>query len=371
MAVPRPLGAESPLPPGIDRLRWGERPALDPAARSLVASLCDAVEGEVVTLTRRLGACHAAAREAARALGEGLAALAGHGPAEQERAERDRAAARLAALASLATSLEADLDRCAELVQALPRRVLPLLRRSELTDRRRHPRTPIARPATLLLGGRRGDCLTLDLSEGGALVRLAEPWPELEDPTGLAELELEGVGRLPALLVGRSPLGLHLAFRTCAPAVRAALAQLLREGRRAERALLAAARRIADDLLSWRVDPGGRLTCGSVDGSAATEPIGGGPGHALQVFDLHLRREPRIVAAQLFAADGTELAARVPEEGGPGREPPPEPPERGAVRCRVVPASAHGPTDRAWMRIEAEVGDAARTIGTLRLYARA
>ena len=103
MAVPRPLGAESPLPPGIDRLRWGERPALDPAARSLVASLCDAVEGEVVTLTRRLGACQAAAREAARALGEGLAALAGHGPAEQERAERDRAAARLVALASLAT----------------------------------------------------------------------------------------------------------------------------------------------------------------------------------------------------------------------------------------------------------------------------
>jgi hypothetical protein len=361
MAVPRPLGAESPLPPGIDRLRWGERPALDPAARSLVASLCDAVEGEVVTLTRRLGACQAAAREAARALGEGLAALAGHGPAEQERAERDRAAARLVALASLAASLEADLDRCAELVQALPRRVLPLLRRSELTDRRRHPRTPIARPATLLLAGRRGDCLTLDLSEGGALVRLAEPWPELEDPTGLAELQLGGVGRLPALLVGRSPLGLHLAFRTCAPAVRAALAQLLREARRAERALLAAARRIVDDLVSWWVDPSGRPTSGPGDG----------PGHALQVFDLHLRREPRLVAAQLFAADGTELAARVPEEGGPPREPPPEAPERGAVRCRVVPPPPHGPIDRAWMRIEAEVGDAARTIGTLRLYAPA
>ncbi|MCL6609668.1 MAG: arsenite methyltransferase [Geminicoccaceae bacterium] len=213
MAVPRPLGAESPLPPGIDRLRWGERPALDPAARSLVAGLCDAVEGEVVTLTRRLGACHAA--------------------------------------------------------------------------------------------------------------------------------------------------------------VRAALAQLLREARRAERALLAVARRIADDLQSWWVDPGGRLGSGSLDGSAAAEPIEGDPGHARQVLDLHLRREPRLVAAQLFAADGTELAARLPEEGGPPREPPPELPGRGALRCRVVPPPAHAPIDRAWIRIEAEVGDAARTLGTLRLYARA
>lgn len=373
MAVPVASSAATPPPSfGDPPLRWGERAPFDPAVRSVVASLADAVEGEVVTLTRRLGACQASARDAARVLQEGLAALAGHGAAEPDRAERDRTAARLAALARLAASLEADLDRCAELVKALPRRLLPLLRRSELADRRRHPRTPVARPASLLLGGRRGDCLTLDLSEGGALVRPTEPWPELDDMTGFAELELEGVGRLPALLVGRSPLGLHLAFRSCTPAVRAALAQLLREARRAERALLAAARRIVDDLSSWRVDSNGRLAFGFAD-----EPVNGEPpstaaaSHVLQIFDLHLRREPRLLAAQLFAADGTELAARQPEEGGPPWEPPPEPPGRGVVRCRVVPPPSHASLGPAWIRIEAEVGDAARTIGTLRLYAQA
>lgn len=169
--------------------------------------------------------------------------------------------------------------------------------------------------------------------------------------------------------MGRSPLGLHLAFRACAPTVRAALARLLEEARRGERVLLGLARRIVDDLASWRVDPSGRLVFG----------LGAGPGaeraeedarHALQVFELHMRRESRLAAASLFAADGRELAARAREDGLPW-EPPPEPPGRGLIRCRVVPPAGSGSIEPAWMKVEAEVGDAGRTYGTLRLYARA
>lgn len=384
MALPVPLTGPDPGAPEAPlRGRWAAGPPLDHLARSAVAALCDALEGEVVTLTRRLGACQAAARDEAGALAEGLAGLAARlaaavaptrGPATPTGTAVDPAAthstpgdpaAEVAALASLAGSLVASLDRSVELIQALPRRTIPLLRRSELSDRRRHPRVAVARACSLLLAGRRGDCLTLDLSEGGALVRPLEPWPELDDLTGLAELELEGVGRLPALLVGRSPAGLHLAFRMSAPAVRAALGQLLREARRAERALLGTARRIVDDLLSWRVDAAGRLTCGLGEGVAAGAAEAA---HAGQVLELHLRREPRLVAAALFAEDGRELAVRASEAVPAG--PPPEPAGGPGARCRVVVTADGEGRARAWLRVEAEVGDAARTLGLLRLHAR-
>ncbi len=347
------------------------RPSLDPAGRVALAALCDAVEAEVVTLTRRLGACEASAREAARDLGAELAALAERLAGALPAADEEGLATRIRALANLAASLEADLARTGELVHALPRRVLPLLRGSVLTDRRRHPRTPVARTGSLLLGGRRGACLTLDLSEGGALVRPQEPWPELDDVTGLAELELDGVGRLPALLVARSPLGVHLAFRTCAPPVRAALAQLLREARRAERALLGLARRIVDDLASWWLEANGPpMRVGPDHEPSASVPAEERIGRALQVLDLHRRREPRLVAAWLFAPDGRELAAHGADVEDLPWEPAPEPPERGAPRCRVVPPP-FGTPGPAWMKVEAAVGDAVRTIGTLRLLTRA
>lgn len=394
MAVPASLSTAEPAAlDGPPRGRWAPGPAVDPAARTAIAGLCDAIEGEVVNLTRRLGACQVAAQDDARSLAQGLdqlaallatAASAGGRPVADPdpAAILAEAAARAGALVNLAASLGVGLDRCVELVQALPRRTIPLLRRSELTDRRRHARVPVARACSLLLGGRRGAGLTLDLSEGGALVRPLEPWPELEDVTGLAELELEGVGRLPALLVGRSPAGLHLAFRMAAPAVRAALGQLLREARRAERALLATARRIVDDLLSWHLDAAGRPT----DGSAPDGP--GGPGgdavRAEQVLELHLRREPRLVAVTLLAADGRVLAARAGTEpplpepcptertATPGAvaERPPEAGGRASPRCAVVLAGPPGGAPRPWLRLEAEVADAARSLGTLRLDAR-
>lgn len=361
MAVPAPLtGSDPGAPEALPHGHWAAGPTLDHLARSAFAGLCDALEAEVVTLTRRLGACQTAALEEARALAAGLARLAA-GPT----AAASDPAAEAAALARLATSLLASLDRSAELIQALPRRTIPLLRRSELTDRRRHARVAVARPCSLLLAGRRGDCLTLDLSEGGALVRPLAPWPELDDVTGLAELELEGVGRLPALLVGRSQAGLHLAFRMSAPAVRAALGQLLREARRTERALLGTARRIVDDLLSWRVDAAGRLTCslGEATAAEAAEAV-----QAAQILELHLRREPGLAAAALFAEDGRELVARA-SEAVPA-DALPEPSGRPGARCRVVVAATDGGCARAWLRVETEVGDAARTLGTLRLYAR-
>jgi hypothetical protein len=373
MAVPVPLtGTEPGAPEAALRGRWAAGHTLDHVARTALAGLCDAIEGEVVTITRRLGACQSAAQDEARALAEGLAGLAARlaggagapAPPEPAAAVADPAG-EVAALANLAASLLAGLDRSVELIQALPRRTIPLLRRSGLADRRRHARVPVARACSLLLAGRRGDCLTLDLSEGGALVRPLAPWPELDDVTGLADLELEGVGRLPALLVGRSAAGLHLAFRMSAPTVRAALGQLLREARRAERALLGTARRIVDDLLSWRVDAAGRLTCGL--GETATAVVAEAA-HAEQVLELHLRREPRLVGAALFAPDGSALAARA--TGEVPEEPPLEAAARPGAHCRVVVADGGAGRVQAWLRVEAEVGDAARAVGSLRLYAR-
>lgn len=410
MVVPASLPHTDPAEPEpILRGHWSPAAVVDPAARNVMAGLCDAIESEVVTLTRRLGACQVAAQDEARSLAEGLARLAAllsaappEGPPAALPGPHETAA-RVAALANLAASLEDNLDRCLELVQALPRRTIPLLRRSELTDRRRHPRVPIARVCSLLLGGRRSDGLALDLSEGGALVRPLRPSPELDDVTGLAELDLDAVGRLPALLVGRSPAGLHLAFRMCAPAVRAALAQVLREARRAERALVATARRIADDLLSWHLDPGGRPAADArSEGEAGSGPAATAV-HAAQVLELHLGRDPRLAAATLYASDGHVLATRlataaltpVPSPSGsalceppttelgrfepsPERrngeplpeEPPPESVGRGPPRCAVVLAGGPDGPPRPWLKVEAGVADAARTLGTLRLYAR-
>lgn len=370
MGEPAPLVGEAfaSAPPDGHLRRARQRPG-GTVDHLVSAGRLDEVEAELVALTRRLSSLQTTARDAACALAEGLAGLAAGSVSGEQALDRSPGGLQLVALARLATSLQADLDRCTELVGAMPRRLLPLLRHEEAGDRCRHARTPIARPAGLLLGGQWRACLTLDLSEGGVLVRPLEPGAEPQDPTGLAELQLEGVGRLPVVLVGRSPLGLHLAFRTCAPAVRAALARLLEEARRGERALLGLARRIVDDLSSWRVDPNGRLVFG----------LGAGPGaeraeedarHALQVFELHLRRESRLVAASLFAADGRELAARAWEEGVPW-EPPPEPPGRGPIRCRVVPPCGSGSIEPAWMKVEADIGDAGRTFGTPRLQARA
>lgn len=349
--------------------RW---PAAEPAeasARGQLVRLCDALEGELVTLTRRLGACHGAAREEARALAAALAELAassrsGASPAGEDGGTGSDRAARLAALANLAASLEANLERSVELIQSLPRRTIPLLRQSELADRRRHPRVPVARACSLLLAGWRGPCLTLDLSEGGALVRPLEPWPAFEDVTGLAELELDGVGRLPALLVGRSPAGLHLAFRMTAPAVRAALAQVLREARRRERALVATARRIADDLLSWHL---GRDRHNAHPGLA----VGEAAPAAADVLDLHLAHDPSLALVRFWDGDGGLLAERGSDGPRPPEEPAPALPRKGAPLARILLGEPDDGRTAAWLRVELVVADAVRTLGTVRLYARA
>lgn len=349
--------------------RWPAAEPADASARGQLARLCDALEGELVTLTRRLGACQGAAREEARALAAALAELAARESdraapeAEEGHSGSDRAL-RLAALANLAASLEAKLESTVELIQSLPRRTIPLLRHSELADRRRHPRVPVARPCSLLLAGRRGPCLTLDLSEGGALVRPLEPWPALDDLTGLAELELEGVGRLPSLLVGRSQAGLHLAFRMTAPAVRAALAQLLREARRRERALLATARRIADDLVSWHLDRDRRAAelDRAIDHTAPS---------ADDILDLHLAHEPSLVLVRLWGSEGDLLAERGSAGPRPPEEPPPEPRRKGPPLARIFWAELADGRTVSWLRVEFPIADAVRTLGSLRLYARA
>lgn len=370
MVATAPATRTDPIASGYREAgRWPAAEPVDASARGRLVRLCDVLEGELVTLTRRLGACHGAARDEAGALAAALAELAASARSEADsageegRTVTDRTA-RLTALANLAASLEANLERTVELIQSLPRRTIPLLRRSEFADRRRHPRVPVARACSLLLAGWRGPCLTLDLSEGGALVRPLEPWPAFDDVTGLTELELEGVGRLPSLLVGRSPAGLHLAFRMTAPAARAALAEVLRAARRRERALVATARRIADDLLSWHL---GRDRRAADPGLAVAEAAP----DAADILDLHLAHEPSLALVRFWDSDGRLLAERAAAGPHPPEEVAPAPPLKGAPQARILLGEPDDGRTAAWLRVELAVDDAVRTLGTVCLYARA
>jgi methyl-accepting chemotaxis protein len=98
-----------------------------------------------------------------------------------------------------------------QLAATLGTRLSIFLRQTEIGDRRRFDRIPCDRPAVVQLGDLRLSGRTVDLGEGGVLIK---PEGSLPDDASGATLsaELAGVGRTAGRLVNCSHLGLHIQF---------------------------------------------------------------------------------------------------------------------------------------------------------------
>ena len=115
----------------------------------------------------------------------------------------------------IATRESHEIDRsgksAANLVIELRKRLAIFLRQTEIGDRRQFDRMPCDLPVTLddpdgVIAGK-----TVDLSEGGALVQPAAEADKIAVGRRCG-IEIAGIGRLAALVVGRSSLGIHLKF---------------------------------------------------------------------------------------------------------------------------------------------------------------
>ncbi|MDP4024204.1 methyl-accepting chemotaxis protein [Methylobacterium sp. NEAU 140] len=137
-------------------------------------------------------------------------------------AEAGRVAVSSAALETGATATEASAREAADQAAGLGRRFVAVVRQSEIGDRRRHDRFPVELPVRLADGRR---TRSVDLSEGGMLVTA----PEGTVPAVGAriDLEVEGVGTLPATVAAVSAMGLHCAFGDLTAAARAGLGDRL------------------------------------------------------------------------------------------------------------------------------------------------
>jgi methyl-accepting chemotaxis protein len=107
------------------------------------------------------------------------------------------------------------------LAEKLKTRCVIFLRQTEIGDRRRHDRLPC--DLAINLQGRSGaiEGRTADLSEGGALMRLADAHAIVAGDKVRAEIA--GLGGCDVEVVNHSHLGLHLRFVDLAPNARAAL----------------------------------------------------------------------------------------------------------------------------------------------------
>jgi methyl-accepting chemotaxis protein len=114
-------------------------------------------------------------------------------------------------------------DEAVKYAEKLRSRFSVFLRQTEIGDRRRHDRVPCRLAVSLRgpAGELQGE--TVDLSESGMLVRLADAKQAVPAMGTEADAQLAGIGRVAARLVNRSALGLHVEFATMAESVRAAL----------------------------------------------------------------------------------------------------------------------------------------------------
>ena len=113
----------------------------------------------------------------------------------------------------------------ATLAAKLQTRFVTFLRQTEIGDRRGHDRLPCDLAVVLRQGGREIRGQAADLSEGGMLVRDADN-DKLSIGTS-ADVDLTGVGRGRARIVGRSSLGLHVEFTRLEAAAERALHERL------------------------------------------------------------------------------------------------------------------------------------------------
>ncbi|BBE72002.1 methyl-accepting chemotaxis protein [Oharaeibacter diazotrophicus] len=144
-------------------------------------------------------------------------------------------------------------------IHTINRQLVTSLRQSPEGDRRRHDRWPVAIPARLVVGNRVVDCRAGDLSLGGCLLETAETAGLLPGTHGA--VDLDGIGRIEATVVGRGERALHLRFDDAGTAaterVAAVLAELEHQTRAEVERVEAGAREIAAVLAGALAD--GRL----------------------------------------------------------------------------------------------------------------
>ncbi|GEO81501.1 methyl-accepting chemotaxis protein [Pararhodospirillum oryzae] len=99
-------------------------------------------------------------------------------------------------------------------ILALRQRLYVILRSSHGGNRRQYPRIPVALRYKGTFGSNTFSGMTADLSQGGALVVVAQG---SRPSTGRGSLDIEGVGELAAEVVTVSENGLHLKFRALDP----------------------------------------------------------------------------------------------------------------------------------------------------------
>lgn len=143
----------------------------------------------------------------------------------------------------------------AELAEKLKTRCVIFLRQTEFGDRRRHDRLPCELDITLTSPSGRVKGHTVDLSEGGVLMRMPSG-AGVPDGT-IAAAAIAGIGDVRVRILNHSTLGLHLEFIELSPQAKAALDQKLAAIRAEhsvfiERAITMAARisRLFEDAVS-------------------------------------------------------------------------------------------------------------------------
>ena len=132
------------------------------------------------------------------------------------------------------------------LAEKLRMRVTIFLRQSEAGDRRRHDRLPCEIGVQLHADGKTFTGRTADLSEGGALVRLADG--EAIIGGTILQAKLDGIGETRVRVAAQSPLGLHLQFIEMNSAVLAELERKLASIREENREIISRAVDVANEI---------------------------------------------------------------------------------------------------------------------------
>jgi len=130
-----------------------------------------------------------------------------------------------------------------ELTSELKSRFVLFLRQTDIGDRRRHDRLPCEVAVTLRHPGGTLHGETIDLSEGGMLMRVAEPGIF---PSGtIMDASIAGIGFAAVRVANTSTQGLHIEFMRVDPTARAALEAKLTFIREENKEFIACAAEVA------------------------------------------------------------------------------------------------------------------------------
>ena len=147
---------------------------------------------------------------------------------------------------ALGKSVEQHGKHVIRLAEKLKMRVTIFLRQSEAGDRRQHDRLPCEIGVALRTDSGTLHGQTADLSDGGALVRLADARRVASG--AILEAKLDAIGTTRVRVAGVSSLGLHLQFLQMSSAVRGELERKLASIRDENREIIARAVDVANDV---------------------------------------------------------------------------------------------------------------------------